>query len=158
MRRDKCIKYAECLPQETLYLIIMPCKNCATKLIIKYYYKKGNHAHFLIISDHEEIQEWESECKKCERRKGCKTNYGPSSTDQTLILLQSIHTDCCELWWAIHHCVERHTYWQKCLPTWHQEQSIWKWPMHLTQTLSWMLSTEWSIGGGFKRDIIQQWQ
>lgn len=64
MRRDKCIKYAECLPQETLFLIIMPCKNCATKLIIKYYYKKGNHAHFLIISDHEEIQEWESECKK----------------------------------------------------------------------------------------------
>ena len=37
-----------------------------------------------------------------------------------------------------------------CLPSWHPEQSIWKWPMPLTWIRSWMLSTEWSIAGGFQ--------
>ena len=58
------------------------CKNCVMKLTVKHYHKKANQVgdtnqilmlvalstSFWIIFDHEEIQEWEKECNKCQRR------------------------------------------------------------------------------------------
>ena len=81
MRCDGCLKYAEFLSQDACFLIILPRKNCVTKLIVKHYHKKGNHAggtnqllaalstRFWIISGREEIREWEKECNECQRRK-----------------------------------------------------------------------------------------
>ena len=80
MRCDGRLKYAEFLPQEPRFPIILPCKNRVTKLIVKHYHEKDNHAggmnqllaalstRFWIISGHEEIKEWE-ECNECQRRK-----------------------------------------------------------------------------------------
>ena len=73
------LKYAEFLPQDTCYPIILPRKNGAMKLIVKHYHKKDNQVgdtiqmlvalstSFWIIFDHEEIREWEKECNKCQR-------------------------------------------------------------------------------------------
>ncbi|XP_068680564.1 uncharacterized protein [Montipora foliosa] len=81
MRCDGRLKYAEFLPQDARFPIILPRKNCVTKLIVKYYHEKDNHAGgtnqllaalstcFWIISGREEIREWEKECNECQRRK-----------------------------------------------------------------------------------------
>ena len=81
MRCDGRHKYAEFLPQDARFLIMVLHKNCAMKLIAKYYHEKDNHAggtnqllaalstRFWIISGHEEIREWEKECYECQRRK-----------------------------------------------------------------------------------------
>ena len=81
MRCDGRLKYAESLPQDSRLPIILPCKSCATKLIVKHYHEKDNHAggtnqllvalstRFWIISGREEIREWEKECNECQRRK-----------------------------------------------------------------------------------------
>jgi len=44
MRCNGCLKYAEFLPQDAFFRIILPCKNCVMKLIVKHYHKKDNHA------------------------------------------------------------------------------------------------------------------
>ena len=71
MRCDGRLKYAEFLPQDARFPIILLRKNCVTKLIVKHYHEKDNHAggtnqllaalstRFWIISGHEEIWEWE---------------------------------------------------------------------------------------------------
>ena len=76
MRCNGRLKYAEYLPQ-----IILPGKNCVTKLIVKHYHEKNNHAsgtnqllaalstRFWIISGREEIREWDKKCNECQRRK-----------------------------------------------------------------------------------------
>ncbi|XP_067050193.1 uncharacterized protein [Acropora muricata] len=81
MRCDGRLKYAEFLPQDARFPIILPRKNCVTKLIVKHYHEKDNHTggtnqllaalstRFLIISGREEIREWEKECNECQRRK-----------------------------------------------------------------------------------------
>ena len=88
MRCDGRLKYAEFLPQDARFPIILPRKNCVTKLIVKHYHEKDNHpggtnqllaalsTRFWIISGREEIWEWEKECNECQS--------GP--------------------WWTIHHC------------------------------------------------------
>ena len=43
MRCDGSLKYAEYLPQDAHFPIILPCKNCVTKLIVKHH-EKNNHA------------------------------------------------------------------------------------------------------------------
>ena len=43
MRCDGRLKYAEYLPQDARFPIILPCKNCVTKLIVKHYHEKNNH-------------------------------------------------------------------------------------------------------------------
>ena len=80
MRCNGCLKYAEYLPQDARFLIILLRKNCVTKLIVKHH-KKNNHAsgmnqllaalstQFWIISGREEIQVWEKECNEWQRRK-----------------------------------------------------------------------------------------
>ena len=81
MRCDGRLKYAEFLPHDARSPIILPRKNCVTKLIVKHYHEKGNHAggkkqtlatlatRFWIISGREEIREWEKECNECQKRK-----------------------------------------------------------------------------------------
>ena len=81
MRCDGRLKYAEFLPQDARFPIILPCKNCETKLIVKHYHEKDNHAggtnqllaalstRFWIISGREEIREWDKKCNECQRRK-----------------------------------------------------------------------------------------
>ena len=81
MRCDSRLKYAEFLSHDARFPIILPLKHQVTKLIVKYFHEKGNHAsgtnqtlavlstRFWIISGREEILEWEKECNKCRRRK-----------------------------------------------------------------------------------------
>ena len=81
MRCDGRLKYAEFLPQDARFPIILPRKNCVTKLIVKHYHETTNHAggtnqllpalstRFWIISGREEIREWEKECNERQRRK-----------------------------------------------------------------------------------------
>ena len=69
MRCDGRLKYAEFLPQDARFLVIPPRTICVTKLIVKHYHKKDNHAggtnqllmafstRFWIIPGREEIQE-----------------------------------------------------------------------------------------------------
>ena len=44
IRCDGHLKDAEYLPQDAHFPIILPCKNCVTKLILKHYHEKDNHA------------------------------------------------------------------------------------------------------------------
>ena len=78
---DRPLTYAEFLPHDARFPIILPRKNCVTKLIVKHYHEKDDHVggtnhllaalstRFWIISACEEIQEWEKECNECQRRK-----------------------------------------------------------------------------------------
>ena len=77
---DGRLGYAEVLPQEARFPIILPCKTCVTKLIVKHYHKKGNHVggtnqmlaalstRSWIIFGRGEIREWEA-CNECQRRR-----------------------------------------------------------------------------------------
>ena len=44
LRCDGRLKYAEFLPQDARFPIILLRKNCVTKLIVKHYHEKDNHA------------------------------------------------------------------------------------------------------------------
>lgn len=80
LRCDGRLKFADCLPWETRYPIILPRNHQITKLIIKDSHEKNQHggtnqvlAHlssrYWIVSDREAIREWEKECFMCRRRK-----------------------------------------------------------------------------------------
>ena len=80
-RLDGRLTYAEFLPYDVRYPIILPQKNWVTKLIIKHYHELGKHiagtnqtlaslsARFWIIAAREAILEWEKECAMCQKRK-----------------------------------------------------------------------------------------
>eukprot|EP00795_Rhopilema_esculentum_P012623 gene12623-3329_t len=81
LRCNGRLRYADFLPYDARYPIILPKKNWITKLIVKFYHEKDHHANgtnqtlaaisscFWIISAREEISEWENECNWCKRRK-----------------------------------------------------------------------------------------
>ena len=81
MRSDGRLKYAEFLPYDVRYPIILPRKNWVTKLIVKLHHELGNHnsgtnqtlsllsLKYWIIAAREEIIEWERLCAACRRRK-----------------------------------------------------------------------------------------
>ena len=80
LRCDRRLKFADCLPWETRYPIILPRSHQITKLIIKDSHEKNQHggtnqvlAHlssrYWIVSAREAIREWEKECFMCRRRK-----------------------------------------------------------------------------------------
>lgn len=80
LRCDGRLKFADCLPWETRYPIILPRNHQITKLIIKDSHEKNQHggtnqvlAHlssrYWIVSAREAIREWEKECFMCRRRK-----------------------------------------------------------------------------------------
>ena len=44
LRCDGRLRYAECLPWETRYPIILPCSHCVTMLIVKHAHEQDHHA------------------------------------------------------------------------------------------------------------------
>ena len=81
MRSDSRLQYAEFLPNDVKFPIILPRKNRVTKLIVKSYHELGRHnagtnqtlsalsAKYWIIAAREEILEWEKECAACLRKR-----------------------------------------------------------------------------------------
>ena len=81
IRSDGRLKYAEFLPFDTRYPIILPRRSWVTKLIVKNYHELGNHStgtnqtlsslssKYWILAAREAIIEWERECGICRRRK-----------------------------------------------------------------------------------------
>ena len=81
LRSDGRLTYAEYLPFDVRYPIILPRKHWVTKLIVKNFHEQSNHsagtnhtlskisARFWIMQGREEIREWEAECFECRRRK-----------------------------------------------------------------------------------------
>ncbi|XP_028407850.1 uncharacterized protein LOC114530430 [Dendronephthya gigantea] len=81
LRCDGRLCYAEFLPYEVRFPIILPRGSWVTRLIIKHYHEIGQHVlgtnHILanlsndywIEAAREEIRSWEKECSKCRRRK-----------------------------------------------------------------------------------------
>ena len=81
LRSDGRLRYADYLPFDARYTVILPRKSGVTKLIVKSYHKRSNHAvgtnHTLsllsarlwIMQGREEIRGWERECCECRKRK-----------------------------------------------------------------------------------------
>ena len=80
LRCDGRLPYAECLPWETCYPIILSRNHWITTLIIKHAHEQNQHAgtsqvlaqlsvQYWIISAREAIREWERECMQCRRMK-----------------------------------------------------------------------------------------
>ena len=80
-RYDSRLQYAEFLPYDVRYTIILPRRNYKTKLIVKHYHEMGNYVvgtnktlsalltRFWIVAAREEIIDWEKECTICKRGK-----------------------------------------------------------------------------------------
>ena len=81
IRCDGRLRFAEFLPYDTRCPIILPRGHCVTKLIVKNYHERANHAagvnfilcqlseRFWIIAAREEIREWDHECNECKKRR-----------------------------------------------------------------------------------------
>ena len=81
IRSDGRLRFAEFLPYDTRYPLILPRGHCITKLIVRHYHKLSSHSagtnfilsqvsqKYWIIAAREEIREWERECNMCKRRK-----------------------------------------------------------------------------------------
>ena len=80
IRADGRLKYAEFLPYNTRYPIILSRKSWVTKLIIKHHHELGGHStgtnqtlsflssKYWILAAREAIIEWERECGVCKRK------------------------------------------------------------------------------------------
>ena len=76
--------------------ISLPRRNCVTKLTVKEYHERGNHAtgtkqtlaalstRYWLLAGREEIREWEKECRVCRRRKSkpCSKLMAPLPTSR----------------------------------------------------------------------------
>lgn len=81
IRLEGRLMYAEYLPHDMKFPIILPRGHHVTKLIVKYYHEMANHSagtnfilsqmsqKFWIIAAREEIRSWEQECNECKKRK-----------------------------------------------------------------------------------------
>ena len=81
IRMDGRLTNADHLPYDVKHPIILPRGHHVTKLIVKHYHEKANHAggvnfilaqlsqRFWIIAAREEIRSWENECNECKKRK-----------------------------------------------------------------------------------------
>ena len=80
MRCDGQLRFAECLPYDVRFPIILPRGHWVTKLIVKQHHELANHSagtnfvlshisgRFWIVAAREEIRGWENECNECKRR------------------------------------------------------------------------------------------
>ena len=80
IRSNGRLQYAEFLPFDVCFPIILPRKHWVTKLLVKYYHEQGCHiggtnqtltdisSRFWIVSGREEVRDWEKECSECRRR------------------------------------------------------------------------------------------
>ena len=77
---DGQLQFADCLPWETRFPVILPRKHWVTTLIVKNAHEQCQHGgtnqvlsqisiRYWIISGREVIREWERECMLCRRRK-----------------------------------------------------------------------------------------
>ena len=103
MLSDGRLKHAEFLPYDMRYPIILPSRNWVTKLIVKVFHERGNHAtgtnqtlaalstRYWLLAGKEEIQEWEKECVVCRRRKlkPCSQKTAPLPTSRLKTSLQA---------------------------------------------------------------------
>ena len=80
LRCDGRLQFADCLPWETRFPVILPRKHWVTTLIVKNAHEQCQHGgtnqvlsqisiRYWIISGREVIREWERECMLCRRRK-----------------------------------------------------------------------------------------
>ncbi len=81
IRCDGRLKFADFLSYDTRFPIILRRGHWVTKLIVKHYHERENHAagvnftlcqlneRFWIIAAREEIREWDQECYECKRRR-----------------------------------------------------------------------------------------
>ena len=81
IRSTSCLEFAEYLPYDTKFPIILPRGQWVTKLIVKSYHEEANHSagvnfvlaqlsqRFWIMAAREEILDWEKSCNECKRRK-----------------------------------------------------------------------------------------
>ena len=79
IRSNGRLQFAEYLPYDVRFPMILPRGHCVTKLIVKHYHEQANHTagtnfvlsqinqKFWIIAAREEIREWERECNMCKR-------------------------------------------------------------------------------------------
>ena len=116
LRCDGRLCYAESLPREARYPIILPRSHWVTKLIIKDTHEQNLHggtnqvlaqlsARYWIISAREAIRGWERECMHCRRRKAHTSEAGNGSiagTSDTEVIA-CLQPDLCRLWWTFHH-------------------------------------------------------
>ena len=87
LRSDGRLHYADYLPFDARYPVILPGKSGVTRLIVKSYHERSNHAvgtnhtlsllsgRFWIMQGREEIRDCESECCECRKRKGKATKH-----------------------------------------------------------------------------------
>ena len=94
IRSDGRLKYAKFLSYDVRFPVILPRNSWVTKLLVKEYHEKGNHAtgtnqtlaalstRYWILSGREVIREWEKECAECRRRKSkpCQQIMAPLPT------------------------------------------------------------------------------
>ena len=81
LRADGRLQYAENLPYDVHFPVILPRGNWVTKLIVKHYHEAGHHitgtnhtlanlsTKYWIVAAREEIRDWEKSCNECRRRK-----------------------------------------------------------------------------------------
>ena len=81
IRCDGRLRFAECVPYDVRFPIILPRGHWVTKLIVKHYHERANHTagtnfvlsqvnqRYWIVAAREEIREWENECNECKKRK-----------------------------------------------------------------------------------------
>lgn len=81
MRCSGRLQFAESLPYDVRFPIILPRGQWVTRLIVKHFHEMANHGagtnfvlsqlsgRFWIVAAREEIRAWENECNECKRRK-----------------------------------------------------------------------------------------
>ena len=81
LRSHSRLEFAEQLLYDARFPIILPQGNWVTRLIVKDYHERANHAggvnfilsqilqRYWIIAGREEIREWEKQCNGCKRRR-----------------------------------------------------------------------------------------
>lgn len=81
MRCSGRLQFAESLPYDVRFPIILPRGQWVTRLIVKHFHEMANHGagtnfvlsqlsgKFWIVAAREEIRAWENECNECKRRK-----------------------------------------------------------------------------------------
>ena len=81
LRSHSRLEFAEQLPYDARFPIILPQGNWVTRLIVKDYHERANHAggvnfilsqisqRYWIIAGREEIRKWKKQCNGCKRRR-----------------------------------------------------------------------------------------
>jgi len=106
MRSDSRLQYAEFLPNDVRFPIILPRKNRVTKLLVKMHHEHGKHSagtnqtlcslstRYWIVAAREEILEWEKECAACLRKKAqCARQVSTPTFVWTTTVFESFHKD-----------------------------------------------------------------